>query len=185
VVGETTYAHTNTYFRNLGFAIVITVGIAVVEELVFRGYVLPNAVEGLDYRGLSQGVIIATALGFSALLFALMHPAPELVNGLHFLSAGILLGLAYLLSGQLGLPIGIHVGFNFVSAYVFPIAVDPSVAVLPVTLHGPSWLAGHTGLIPLALQFPAALAMVAYIWWQTGDIGTNPTFVSRHLSERW
>ncbi|MFC4452057.1 MULTISPECIES: CPBP family intramembrane glutamic endopeptidase [Halobacteriales] len=175
------YTPTATYLRDLGFAIVITVGIAIVEELVFRGYVLSNAIEGLNFRWLSQPVRVGTALGLSALLFALTHPAPELVNGLHFLCAGLLLGLAYLCSGQLALPIGIHAGFNFVSAYVFPTAADPSVAVLSLTVHGPSWLTGQTGFIPLVLQFPAALAIIGYIWWQTGDFGISPTVKSRNL----
>ncbi|WP_171006614.1 CPBP family intramembrane glutamic endopeptidase [Halalkalirubrum salinum] len=166
--GEAVYTPTATYVRDLGFAIVITVGIAAVEELVFRGYILSNAIEGLDFRWLSQPVTIATALGLSALLFALIHPAPELVNGLHFLSAGLLLGLAYLLSGQLALPIGIHAGFNFVSAYVFPTAADPSFAVISLSTTGPNWLISQTGLIPTALQIPAALVMISYLWWRAG-----------------
>lgn len=172
-VGETGYALTVTYLRDLGLAIVITVGIAVVEELVFRGYVLTNAIEGLDLRWLSQPVTIATAWGVSALLFAFMHPAPQLVDGLHFLSAGFLLGLAYLLSGQLGLPIGIHAGFNFVSAYVFSTPSEPSVIVISLAVTGPAWLTGQTGLIQTGLQIPAALAMMGYLWWRTGNIGIS------------
>ncbi|MFC7006867.1 CPBP family glutamic-type intramembrane protease [Halalkalicoccus salilacus] len=80
--------------------------IAVVEELVFRGYVLTNALEGLDLRGVSTTTTIVGAWSVSGLLFAFVHPAPTLVAGLHFLSSGLLLGLAYLVSGQLGLPIG-------------------------------------------------------------------------------
>jgi hypothetical protein len=45
-------------------------------------------------------------------------------------SAGLLLGRTYLVSGWLGLPIGIYAGFDFVSGYVFPIASDPSVPVI-------------------------------------------------------
>jgi membrane protease YdiL (CAAX protease family) len=179
-IGETAYTATAAYFRDFGFAIVITLGIAVVEELVFRGYILSNAVEGLDFEWLPQHLTVATALGLSALLFAITHPAPKFVNGFHFLSAGLLLGLAYLLSGQLALPIGIHAGFNFVSAYVFPTVADPSFAVLSLTVQGPSWLAGQTGLIPLVLQFPAAFALLWYIWWRTGDLDIYTTVKSRN-----
>ncbi|WP_161625240.1 CPBP family intramembrane glutamic endopeptidase [Halosimplex carlsbadense] len=178
-VGEIVYTPTATYLRDLGFAIVITVGIAVVEELVFRGYILSNAIEGLDFRWLSQPVTIATALGLSALLFALTHPAPELANGLHFLSAGLFLGLAYLLSGQLALPIGIHAGFNFVSAYVFPTAADPSFAVISLSTTGPDWLISQTGLIQAGLQIPAALAIVCYLWWRTGSYSISADITSR------
>jgi membrane protease YdiL (CAAX protease family) len=178
-VSEIAYTPTVTYFRDLGFAIVITGGIAVVEELVFRGYVLSNALEGLDFRWLSQPMTIATALGLSALLFALTHPAPELVNSLHFLSAGLLLGLAYLLSGQLGLPIGIHAGFNFVSAYVFPTAANPSFAVISLSVTGHEWLIAQTGLIQTGLQIPAAFAMISYLWWRTGSYSTSTDIKSK------
>lgn len=182
-VGELGYTPTIAYLQDIGLAIVITVGIAVVEELVFRGYVLTNALEGLNLHRISQPSTIATAWGASALLFAVSHPASALINGFHFLSAGLLLGLAYLLSGQIGLPIGIHAGFNFVSTYVFPTAADPSVAVLSLTVHGPSWLIGRTGLIQTGLQLPAALAILAYIWWRAGNLGISPVIESKLLNE--
>lgn len=78
---------------------------------------------------------------------------------MHFLGAGFLLGLAYLLSGQLALPIGIHAGFNFVSGYVLPMASDQSLAIGPLSVSGPPWLAGQTGLIQTGLQIPAAIGI--------------------------
>lgn len=174
-IGELGYTPTIAFHRDIGLAIIISVSIAVVEELVFRGYVLTNALEGFDLHWLSQPVTIATAWGVSALLFAVSHPAPTLINGFHFLSSGLLLGLAYLLSGQIGLPIGIHAGFNFVSTYVFSTAGDPSVAVLSLTAHGPSWLVSQTGLVQTVLQLPAAVAIFGYIWWRTGRIKINST----------
>lgn len=171
---ETVFSPTPTYLQNIGLALVIAVCIAVVEELVFRGYVLTNAIEGLDLRWLSQPVTIATAWTLSALLFAITHPAPELLTGLHFLGVGLLLGLAYIISGQLALPIGIHAGFNLVSAYVFPMNADPLVAVVSLSGTGPTWLTGQTGLIQTGLQVPAAFVMIGYLWWRTGNLGISP-----------
>jgi len=178
-VDGTGYSLTAVYLRNLGLAIVIIMGIAVVEELVFRGYVLTNALEGLDLRWVSATTTIVAAWCVSALLFAFTHPAPALVAGLHFLSAGLLLGLAYLVSGQLGLPIGIHAGFNFVSGYIFPIASDPSVTIISISVSGPAWLTGQTGLIQTGLQLPAALVMMGWVWFQTGHLGIRPTIKSK------
>lgn len=172
-IDEIAYVSAVTYARDLGLALVITVSIAVVEESVFRGYVLTNAIEGLNLRELSQTWTVAIALCLSALLFVGVHVSPTLVSGLHFLSAGFLLGIAYLLSGQLGLPVGIHAGFNFVSAYVFPTGADPSVAVISFTISGSAWLAGQTGLVRTGLLLPAILAMMGYFRWLTGDLCVN------------
>jgi membrane protease YdiL (CAAX protease family) len=172
-VDGTGYSLTAIYLRDVGLAVVVIMGIAVVEELVFRGYVLTNALEGLNSRWVSETTTVAGAWCVSALLFAITHPAPTLVDGLHFLSAGLLLGLAYLVSGQLGLPIGIHAGFNFVSGYVFPIASDPSVTIVSLSVSGPAWLTGQTGLIQTGLQLPAALAILGYLWWRTNSLGIS------------
>jgi len=173
IVGGTEFSLTVNSLRDVGLAIVIVMGIAVVEELVFRGYVLTNALEGLDLRWVSETTTITVAWGFSALFFAVAHPAPTLVTGLHFLGAGLLLGLAYLVSGQLGLPIGVHAGFNFVSGYVFPTASDPSVALIALSVSGPRWLAGQTGIVQTGLQLPAALAIFGYLWWRTNKLGVS------------
>lgn len=168
------FSFTAPFVRDLGLAIIITMCIAVVEELVFRGYVLTNAIEGLDLRRISEPATIATAWCLSSFLFAITHPAPTLLNGLHFLSAGLLLGLAYLVSGQLGLPIGIHAGFNFVSAYGVPTVSDPAVSVISLSSNGPAWLTGQTGLIQTGLLLPAALMVIGYLWWRSGHTGVNP-----------
>lgn len=178
-VEGTGYSLTASYLRDVGLAIVIIMSIAVVEELVFRGYVLTNALEGLDLRGVSATTTIVGAWSVSALLFAFTHPAPTLVAGLHFLSSGLLLGLAYLVSGQLGLPIGIHAGFNFVSGYVFPIASDPSITIIVHSVSGPTWLTGQTGLIQTGLQLPAALVMMGWVWLNTGHLGISPRIKSK------
>jgi membrane protease YdiL (CAAX protease family) len=183
-VGDPTYTITSTYLQNSGLVIVITVSIAIVEEVVFRGYVLTNAIEGLDLRRLSRTTTLLAAWSVSALLFGFAHPRPTLVSGIHFLSAGFLLGLAYLLSGQLGLPIGIHTGFNFVSGYVVPISSEQSLVVVPLSVTGPAWLTGQTGLIQTGLQIPAALGILGYLWWRTGRVGVAPRIRSK-LDDEW
>jgi membrane protease YdiL (CAAX protease family) len=183
-VGEPRYILTSTYLQNIGLVIVITVSIAIAEELVFRGYVPTNAIEGLDLRRLSGTTTLLAAWSVSALLFGLVHSTPTLVAGIHFLSAGLLLGLAYLLSGQLGLPIGIHTGFNFVSGYVVPLTSDQSLIIIPLSVSGPAWLTGQTGLIQTGLQIPAALGILGYFWWRTGRVGVAPRIRSK-LDDEW
>lgn len=164
---------TESFLRDIGFVIVVVGCIAIAEEIVFRGYLLTNAIEGLDLRWLSPPITIASAWGVSALLFALTHPVPTLINGLHFLGAGFLLGLTYLLTGQLGLPIGLHAGFNFSSGYLFSTAQNPSVAVIRLTTEGPAWLTGQTGLVQTVLLVPAAISILGYVWWCSRSVGIS------------
>lgn len=169
-VEEPRYALTTDYVRDMGLALLITASIAFVEELVFRGYVLTNAISGLNFRWLSHSVTVAIAWGVSAAFFAAPHPISTLTDGVHFLIAGFLLGFAYLLTGELGLPIGIHAGFNFVSDYVFSTTPEQSITVVSLIAEGPRWLVGQTGVVQTALQLPAALAVVLYVWWYSGSV---------------
>jgi membrane protease YdiL (CAAX protease family) len=184
IVGWITMVETGTvptvaFLRDICLAIIVTGCIAVTEEFVFRGYVLTNAIEGLDLRWVSPSMTIASAWGICALLFAFTHEAPTLGDGLNVLAAGFLLGLAYLLTGQLALPIGIHAGYNFASVYIFSTAHDPSVAVVPLTVHGPAWLAGQTGVVYTGLQLPAVLTMLAYVWWRSGTVDVSPAIKAK------
>lgn len=173
------YGLTATFLRDIGLALIMVMSIAVTEELVFRGYVLTNATEGLRFRWIPQPMAIATAWGVSALAFALIHPAPRLVDGFHFLGAGSLLGLAYLLTGQLGLPIGIHAGFNFISGYVLPLGSDLSVTVVSLSVGGPKWLTGQTGLVHTGFVFLAALALLGELWIRADRLGIDSTLKSK------
>lgn len=179
VVGESLSPLTIPLMRKIGLALVVAGCIAVTEELVFRGYILTNAIEGADLQWLSPPVTITSAWGLSALLFAFSHSISSVEQGLHFLGAGLLLGLAYLLTGQLALPIGIHTGFNFAAGYVFSTVQDPSVVVVPLTVQGPAWLIGQTGVVQTSLQLPAALLILVYAWWRTGSIGISPESYKR------
>ncbi len=173
-VHESTFTLTASTLANIGLAIVVTVCIALVEELVYRGYILTNAIEGLDLRWVSSPVTIASAWGISAFLFAVVHPAPTLLVGFHYLGAGLLLGLAYLITGQLALSVGIHAGFNFVSGYVFPLDRDPSVSIAPLAVQGPEWLIGQAGVLQTGFQISAAIFVVFYGWWRSGSLGISP-----------
>lgn len=176
---EPEYIPIGSFLANIGLAIIVTVCIAIVEEIVFRGYILTNTIEGLDLRWLSPPMTIALAWAISALLFAFTHATPTLVDGFHFLGAGLLLGLAYLLTGQLGLPIGLHAGLNFGSGYVFSTTQDPSVAVFPLTVQGSSWLIGQTGLVQTSLQILAAFLIVIYVRGCSGSVSISPAIKTK------
>lgn len=114
------------------------------EELVLRGVLLCNAAEGLR-RWLSARRTVAGALTISALVFALGHLGQTAsITMLTFILSGVVLGVLYLVSGNLALIIGAHATFNFASNVLFNrggevtsglsaimrLEVDPSLTLL-------------------------------------------------------
>ncbi|RLM89556.1 CPBP family intramembrane metalloprotease [Halobellus sp. Atlit-38R] len=106
----------------LGVWVVVAVGGAlfqllfvVPEELFVRGYIITNITEGLDgVPSIPRGVAAAVGIAVSSLFFYQTHTvAKGAVYGSMVGVISILLGLGYVLSGKLSVPIGIHFGFNF------------------------------------------------------------------------
>ncbi|HKX42228.1 MAG TPA: type II CAAX endopeptidase family protein [Burkholderiaceae bacterium] len=117
----------------------ISIGAAVIEELLFRGVIF-RIVEA------TFGTWIALAI--SALLFGAAHLGNENASWLAAaaiaLEAGVMLGAAYVLTRRLWLPIGIHAAWNFTQGGIFSVAVSggKTTGLLEATLTGPEWLTG-------------------------------------------
>ena len=121
------------------FAVVYKLGIvAWWEELVFRGYFFQNMIEGM---GLKWSIIV------SSLIFGFGHA----LNPEATLFSSVLIALitpqliyAYLKTGQLWLPIGLHLGWNFFQASIFGFAASgqDSPSLISQSPIGPEWLSG-------------------------------------------
>ncbi len=117
----------------------ISVGAAVIEELLFRGVI---------FRIIEASLGTWIALVISAALFGLVHlgnpNATWFAAAAISLEAGVMLAAAYVLTRRLWLPIGIHAAWNFTQGGIFSVAVSGSQTdgLLVATLTGPSWLSG-------------------------------------------
>lgn len=84
----------------------------VIEEVLFRGIMLTNFAEGLTDRSLGAMPAVGGAVAASLLFFGLLHllQAPTI----HWIATsaglGLVFAVAYVLTGTLALPIGIHFG---------------------------------------------------------------------------
>ena len=113
----------------LVFSLVTFLGVGISEELVSRGYQLRNMAEGLNFPFVGPRVALLLALLLSSSVFGLLHlvmhsnaDAGLLDNVLSILPQtldGFMLGIAYLLTGQLAVPIGIHTAVNFFGTSIF------------------------------------------------------------------
>jgi len=99
--------------------------VALWEELLFRGILIQNTLEGLTARGVARRTAVVVALVGSALVFGLPH-ATSAAEGasvgfavFQAVVAGLYFGLAYLLTDSLAFPIGLHLSTNLWVASVF------------------------------------------------------------------
>jgi membrane protease YdiL (CAAX protease family) len=123
-----------------GFGVILLgwIFVGLWEETLFRGLFLKNAAEGLTVRGLSPTTAAFGAWLSSSLVYGFLHgPLGSNPDGSSVLYAlvmtsvmGGLFGLAYLLSNELALPIGMHTGVNLAEQNIFfgpPGAEGPAV----------------------------------------------------------
>jgi CAAX protease family protein len=127
--------------------------IGISEETVFRGYQLKNAAEGLNHPALGPRGAVLVAWVLSSVFFGLLHadnPGATFVSTLNIVLAGLMLGFGYVISGELAIPIGLHVSWNFFqgAVYGFPVSgFGPFGAVFLATRQtGPDlWTGGPFG----------------------------------------
>lgn len=149
------------------------VGVGVFEEVLSRGYLFQNIAEGLDGIGpVGARGATAAATVVTSLLFALLHlanPGTTLLSTLNIAVVGVFLAGTYVVSGDLGIPIGIHITWNFSlsSLYGFPVSgLTTPVTVLSVRQTGPALVTGGRFGPEGGLVFYLALAVgVALTWW--------------------
>ena len=112
---------------------------ATTEEVLFRGYPFQRLVEG------GNGTV---AVVVSSLVFGWLHtsnPHATDLSTLNTVLAGGLLGLAYLRTRALWLPIGFHFGWNWMLAVLGHPVSGLEVAELPwrvAPVTDPAWLHG-------------------------------------------
>lgn len=155
----------------MGFALFICVGIY--EELISRGILLRNMAEGLNAAvvGPQRALILSYLL--SSFIFGILHganPNATVFSTLLLMAAGLFLGLGYLLTGELAIPIGLHIAWNFCEGNIFGFPVsgaNAGPAVLAIQQNGPNLFTGgafgpEAGLVGLAAIF---LGGWLTVWW--------------------
>lgn len=140
------------------------------EELLMRGVVIKNTAEGLAGKASPVTAVIA-AVVISSVLFTAVHvptyldtPYPRAGLAVMWLLLGGWLGLAYALTGRLGMAMGLHFTVNLAISNIFGFfgEVGERAAVLHTEIIGPSALAGLGGVVHLAV---IALAYAALLVW--------------------
>ena len=112
------------------------------EELIYRGYIMQSLASGFN---LTWGILI------SSIYFGIEHLSNPNSNGMAVAGiflAGLFLAYGFLRTGQLWLPIGLHLGWNFFESAVFgfPVSGYDRPGLLDITVSGPEfWTGGAFG----------------------------------------
>ncbi|NLG74188.1 MAG: CPBP family intramembrane metalloprotease [Chloroflexi bacterium] len=147
--------------------------VGIVEELLSRGYQLHNLAEGLNFRFLNPRAALLLAYLITSSIFGFLHffnPNASWTSTVNLILAGLFLGLGYVLTGQLAIPIGLHISWNFFQGNVFGFPVSGTtsgVTLIGIEQGGPElWTGGafgpetgRTGLLAMALG-----SLLTFLW---------------------
>jgi membrane protease YdiL (CAAX protease family) len=147
--------------------------VGVQEEMASRGYLLRNLAEGWNIKRIGPRAALIAAYVVSSLIFGGLHaanPNASLVSTLNIACAGLFLGLGFVLTGELAIPIGLHISWNFFQGNVFGFPVSGTRAgpsFIAIQQAGPTWATGgafgpEAGVIGLAA---IALGCGLTLWW--------------------
>jgi uncharacterized protein len=145
------------------FGFVLLTMIAMSEELIFRGYVLRNLMKSFSKW---------LALPISAALFTIVHYSNEgipLLGIINTFLGGLVLGIAFIITRSLWLPIFFHLSWNFIQGPVLGFRVSGLRfdSLLTVEATGPSIVTGgeygFEGSIICSILLCAAFVVGCYV----------------------
>ena len=162
-------------------ALVTFILMAASEELTARGYQIKNLSEGLNLRSLGPRWALVLAVLLTSVLFGLGHavnPEATAISTFGLVLAGIFYGVTYVFTGQLALPIGFHIAWNFFenSVFGFPVSGEQfGVSFISIQQNGPNlWTGGEfgpeAGLLGITGHLAGLLGVAAWVRLRRGKV---------------
>jgi uncharacterized protein len=155
--------------------------VGIYEEMLMRGYILRNLAEGLCSKYLNPKVALLSAYLISSSIFSINHianPNSSLISTLCLIAAGLALGLGYVLTGSLAIPIGLHMTWNFFQGNIFGFPVSGQGAlpsIFTIQQQGSIKVTGgkfgpEAGLIGIAAIVLGCILIALWTRWTRGSI---------------
>ena len=161
-LNEIQWTGTNVVPGNLLLGVCLFVLVAFTEELFLRGYILNNLMKSMNRM---------VALLISSVFFSLLHimnPSFSWFSFLNILLAGILLGLPYIYTKSLWLPIALHFSWNFFQGTIFGFNVSGQTTYSLFTqsrVADSIWNGGKFGFEGSALSVVFQIIAITGLWW--------------------
>ncbi len=171
------------------------VGVGIYEEVYSRGYLLRNLAEGLHVGFISSRTALVLAWLLSSVAFGLIHinnPNQTPLSLISLMLAGIFLGLGYVLTGELAIPIGLHTTWNFFQGNIFGFPVSGArfyeTTLIAVEQGGPVFWSGGTfgpegGLLGIIAILVGCLLTVVWVRARTGHVALLAALA--HYNKPW
>ena len=174
----------SSFILKLIVFLILFVCVGFSEELNSRGYHLTNIAEGFNFKAIDPKYSIVIAVFLSSILFGIFHlgsPGANLISIFIIFLMAILLGIAYVLTGRLAMPIGVHIAWNLFQGNVFGFPVSgttfaaETVTFFSIQQSGPElWTGGafgpEGGLLGLLVIIAGIFLMVGWVRFRYGSI---------------
>lgn len=150
----------------LAYGLYLFLFVSLFEETLFRGFVFQRLVDGMG----APFALVSLALLFSASHWGNpdMDGMAMAVASVELFLGALLLGLAWLRTRSLALPVGIHLGWNWAQGHLLGFDVsgfDQAGWFQPRLQEAPAWLTGGDfGLEASACAVVADLVLIALLW---------------------
>jgi membrane protease YdiL (CAAX protease family) len=159
----------------LTLALLLFICVGIQEELLFRGYLLRNIAEGLNFPKIRETIALILSWSLTSIIFGLSHianPNASLTSTFYIILAGIFLGLGFVLTGELAIPIGLHISWNLFQGIIFGFPVSglkPFVSIFQTSQSGPIlWTGGafgpEAGLIGVVAIIIGSGIIIVWVW---------------------
>lgn len=175
----------NGFHPAIIYPIVIFILVGIQEELVGRGYQLTNLAEGLNWKRIDPRFALVIASVVSAAIFGLAHstnPHASAISTFNVFLGGIFLAVGFILTGELAIPIGLHIAWNFFQGNVFGFPVSGTAVrattFISVNQAGPSlWTGGafgpEAGLLGVGAMVIGCLLILGWVKLRDGRIALH------------
>jgi uncharacterized protein len=163
-------------------ALFLFVVVGITEELLARGNHLRNLAEGLNFRAVGPGPALVLGWLFSSSFFGLLHvfnPNATWYSTAALMVAGLFLGLGFVLTRSLAIPIALHITWNFFQGniYGFPVSGNTfaRATLIAIEQQGPPlWTGGafgpEAGLLGLCAILLGCGLIILWVRWQYGVV---------------